>query len=206
MKRVTEEWTIVIVGHWNTSIFNPQWLANNIFNEKQLGIEFPLEPGLPLKITGDKVLLIPRDDRVIIGATELTDAVVKRTEEIAVVLLKTLPHTPIRMVGINFGYMVKPISEDLRERFKNPYANAFADKKLNTLGKSFRWKCKIQDQIINIFFDDTLDKLLIKVNYHSETKGALAAKEAIEGKVMKWRAKTEEILEDIYDLTLEEEV
>lgn len=204
MKPVLENWTIVILGKWNVSIFNPQWLTENIFKQKQLLIDFPMVPRLPPRITGDKVLLIPGEDRLIIGPTELEKSVLERMEEVAIKLLETLPHTPITKVGINFGYKVEPVSEELHQRFANPDASAFADTELKTLSKSFKWSCESKKQIINMNFDLTGNELLIKFNFHSDSLGAEKAKDAIKGKVLAHKEEAESILDRIYKLKMEE--
>ena len=48
IKPVITEWTIVILGRWNTSIFNPKWLGKNIFDDKKLTIEVAMDAGFPM--------------------------------------------------------------------------------------------------------------------------------------------------------------
>lgn len=205
MKPVLENWTVVVVGKWNVGIFNPQWLIKNIFENDKLGFDFPLEPTLPLRITGDKVLLIPSEQRIILAPTILEDSVLQRVEDLTVQLLDKLPHTPVTKAGINFGYKVDPVPEKLSSQFKNPHADALADKELKTLSKSFIWNCDYKGQNINIYFDLKENVLFIKFNYHSAVESAEKAKNVIQGKIFQYREKTEEILEEIYDLKVLEE-
>ena len=61
MKPVFNTWTVVVVGRWNVSIFNPDWLGKNLFDNKELLVDFPMEPGLPLPHhRGQRVVDSPR--------------------------------------------------------------------------------------------------------------------------------------------------
>jgi len=203
MKPVPESWTIVIVGRWNIAILNPKWLAANIFNEKQIAVEFPVEPGLPLRITGDKVLLIPIEDRIILGLTEISNGFLKRMEAIAIQLLEKLPHTPVVKVGINFGYIIDKVPDQLREHFPNPDAPIFADQKLKPISRSYRWSYEDNGQTINMFFELKDDELSIKFNFDSASPSTEKTIESIKGRVMGHKKKTEEILKQTYNLTME---
>jgi hypothetical protein len=204
MKPVFATWTIVLIGRWNVSIFNPEWLGKNLFDNKELLVDFPMEPGLPLRITGDNVLMIPHSDRIVFGAKEGTDAYLHHMEALALKLLGILPHTPVMAVGVNFGYEVEPIPEEIRSAFKNPHAEKFVTYELETLSKSFKWGCKHDDQIVNMEFELSGDKLLVKFNFHSDSQDTDKAIEAIRDRVVVHRAFTESILDEVYDLRLEE--
>jgi hypothetical protein len=204
MKPVFTTWTIAIIGRWNVSIFNPDWLGKNLFDNKELLVDFPMEPGLPLRITGDNVLLIPHSDRIVFGAKEGTDAYLQHMEALTVKLLGILPHTPVMAVGVNFGYEVEPIPEQIRGTFKNPHAEKFVTYEMETLSKSFKWGCKHDDQIINMDFELSGDRLLVKFNFHSDSQNADKAIEAIRDRVVAHRVFTERILDEVYDLRLEE--
>ena len=204
MKPVFGTWTTVVVGRWNVSIFSPDWLGKNLFDNKELLVDFPMEPGLPLRITGDNVLLIPYSDRVVFGAKEGTDAYLRHMEALAIKLLDILPHTPISAVGVNFGYEVQPVPQQMRDMFKNARAQEFVTHELQVLSKSLKWGCKHDDQNVNMEFDLTDEKLLVKFNFHSDSQSADKAVAAIKDKVVVQRAFTERILADVYDLRLED--
>lgn len=203
MKPVPESWTIVILGRWNIAIFNPKWLIANIFKDRELAVEFPVEPGLPLRIIGDKVLLIPREDRIILGLAEISNSFLKRMEAIAIQLLEKLPHTPVVKVGINFGYIIDKVPDQLREHFPNPDATIFANQKLKPISRSYRWSYDDNGQTINMFFELKDDELSIKFNFESPSPSTEKAIESIKGRVMDHKKKTEEILKETYNLTKE---
>jgi hypothetical protein len=204
MKPVPDSWTIVILGRWNIAILNPKWLAANIFKEKKLAVEFPIEPGLPLRIIGDKVMLIPREDRLIIGLTEVTNDILKRMESVAIQLLEKLPHTPIIKVGINFGYVIDKAPDQLREHFPHPDSSVFAHQKLKPVSRSYRWSYDDNGQTINMFFELKDEELIIRFNFDSSSPSTERAIESIKGRVIDHKRKTEEILKETYNLTMEE--
>jgi len=204
MKPAPAHWTIVILGRWNVSIFNPDWLGKNLFDNKELFVEVPMEPGLPMRFTGDNVLLIPHSDRVILGAKETTNDNLTHMEKLATKLVDILPHTPIGAVGVNFGYDVRPIPEKIREAFRNPHAKEFTEHELTVPSKSFKWSCKYHGETVNMSFDFDNDKLLVKSNFHSDAHTAAQVIDALKGKVLSKREFTETILKDIYELELED--
>jgi hypothetical protein len=204
MKPVFTTWTVVIIGRWNVSIFNPDWLGRCLFDNKELLVDFPMEPGLPLRITGDNVLFIPHSDRIVFGAREGTDPYLRHMEALAVKLLGILPHTPIMAVGVNFGYEVEPVPEEIRRAFRNPHSDGFVTCEIETLSKSFKWGCRHRDQVINMEFELGRDKLLVKFNFHSDSENADKAIAAINDKIVAHRILTESILDKVYDIRLEE--
>lgn len=204
MKPALDHWTIVIAGRWNVSIFNPDWLGKNLFDDKQLGVEFPLDPGLPMRFTGDNTLLLAHSDRVVFGAKEAKEADLTHMEALAVKLLGTLSHTPIIAVGMNFGYEVQPIPNEIADAFKNPHAQGFIDHQLLVASKSFKWGCKYDGQNVNVQLDFDDNKLLIKFNFHTDSRKTEEAIAAISGKVVQRRALCESVLEEIYHLKQED--
>jgi len=119
-------------------------------------------------------------------------------------LLTILPHTPVIGIGVNFGYQVEPVPEQIRNAFGNPHAEDFVSHEIETLSKSFKWGCKHADQPINMEFDFKSDGLLVRFNFHSDVADTQKAVEAIENKVVMHRAFAEKILGEVYDLTLED--
>ena len=126
----TDEWTIVVLGNWNVSIFNPDWLTKNVFNDQQLKIEVPLTYGLPLRIKGDNILFLPSNEKIIIGLTKIEPAQINRLEEITIKILNLLPHTPIYKIGMNFGFETTGTDEGILRHFPLPDMNAFSDNNL----------------------------------------------------------------------------
>ena len=203
IKPVITEWTIVILGRWNTAIFNPKWLGENIFDDKKLTIEVAMDAGFPMQITGDKVLLIPREDRLILAPTEISDVCLRKVEEISVKLLQLLSHTPVARIGLNFGYETELDQNFINLHFPDPDAASCVTKNVTTKKRFCNRSCDYEDEALNMNFTID-DKLRIKFNYDSETTDTESAIGKIGNKFLPHRDLTLKLLDELYDLHEEE--
>lgn len=102
---------IIVPGAWNTRIFNPMWLINNLdldknsdFNKK-IGIGFNFEErdvkfdfcGISMIPTINALTLQINDNQNFEEKCNLTESVLKK-------VMLTLPHTPIKGIGFNFVF------------------------------------------------------------------------------------------------------
>jgi len=203
VETVTAEWTIVILGAWNKSIFHPKWLTDHIFQQKDLTIEVPMQPGLPMRITGDGVLLIPRDDRLILGVTEVNDKLLLRMEEIAAKVLELLPHTPVSKVGLNFGYKTE-LDETLETRLPSLEPQGLEQAHLRVEARLYKWTCKFDGETINISVEVEGKEVRIKFNFDAPVADANECRAKITGRLMEHRDTTKRMLIDLYGLGRED--
>jgi len=199
IKPVITEWTIVILGRWNTAIFNPKWLGENIFEEKKLNIEVAMDAGFPMQITGDKVLLIPREDRLILAPTEISDVCLQKVEDISVKLLQLLSHTPVARIGLNFGYETELDDDFINLHFPDPDAAGCLTKGLITRKRFCNRSCDYEGEALNMNFTID-DKLRIKFNYDSETTDTKSAIDKIKNKFLQHKKLTLKLLNELYNL------
>ena len=140
---IITDWTIVILGRWNIAIFNPNWLKNNdIFVDPTVQIEIPMEPWLPKRVTGDQIVLIPSENRLVISLIELDDNILNRMENVSVKLLSLLSHTPIVRTGMNFGFKSTISSTWISEHLPNTLTDRISGASLTPKGRSYDWKFK----------------------------------------------------------------
>jgi hypothetical protein len=203
VEEVKEHWTIVIVGKWNTAIFSPEWLTNNVFQTQELSLEFGMAPGMPRRITAEKVTLIPTHTSLILAPTELDDPTLLRMEGIACKILDLLTHTPVANVGINFGYRVTPALPELLEQFPSPHGERFASQQLTIQSREFLWTLKHENQQLRLSCQIKNGELFIKFNFHSDTPTTSVAKSHIAGKIINHRMKTKSVLEQVFGITME---
>ncbi|MEW6535319.1 MAG: hypothetical protein AB1454_06825 [Candidatus Auribacterota bacterium] len=117
MKPLNEFWTIVLVGKWNTNIFTTEWVIKNLdFNEESTKMEINLAD-FSHRLYDDELILIPKQDRLIIGLKNITDDLLKKLGKTAKKIVETLPHTPINSYGINFGFSEENSSHELSKLF-----------------------------------------------------------------------------------------
>jgi hypothetical protein len=103
-----DTWTIVLVGGWNPKIFRPEWVGKEVFDRKNIALEVPLSPGssvLRYNSPEDSLVLIPSDDRLVIGIRKAEEPVLNKAAAIAKKVLDLLPYTPIGAIGVNFGFV-----------------------------------------------------------------------------------------------------
>ena len=204
MRSVSDEFSIVVIGKWNVTIFNNEWLSANVFGERELSIEFPMDPGLPRIITCDNVRLIPAYDRLVVRVTDLNRQNLDKAEETVCKLLDLLPHTPVAFTGINFGYEEEP-DPPLLQHFPYPDEDHFNDlnRELELLSREYRLNFKTEDHQLSLKFMISTGKIRFIFNCHFVTETCANTKDVISGKVSEMQSSSLAILQDVYGLTLE---
>jgi hypothetical protein len=112
-----ERFSIVLVGAWNVSILNPEWVATVLFDGEPIGIELLLGD-LTWRFRSAAAVLEVGEQRVqirsaIAADAELTDGKLEPVERLALQLLEALPETPVRAVGINFSFRIESAVPEL---------------------------------------------------------------------------------------------
>jgi hypothetical protein len=199
-------WNIVVVGLWNISIFSPSWLSRYVFGETDLEIEYPITPGQPLRITGDRVHLIPKRDRVMLNPVELSSENLTKMETFACKLLQNLQHTPVSASGVNFGFEYTGDNADMviDDHFQSIDDTRFSDQDLSLRERTFIRSLDCDDWVLNLKTIIKESNLRFEFNFHAATASAEISRVKIKGSVLGLRDKAEAILKDIYNLTKEE--
>src|SRR5262249_48360464 len=100
MKARVDNWSVVLLGAWNTAILTPDWLTKHLGVEGPVQIEFPVgNPLLPVRYTLLGVRMVVADHRLILAPSTDEAVVLSRMEKFAKTILQTLTHTPISAVG-----------------------------------------------------------------------------------------------------------
>jgi len=198
------DWNVVIVGAWNPGIFTPAWLGANLFSNPEIQIEFALTPGVPTRITGDGVIVVAAADRVTLAPKETTVEALGKAERLAQKLLELLPHTPIRAVGVNFGYLESEPGAELLERFEDPDTNALSDLGATLAERAVVRTVELSGAVINFTVSRKATELRFAFNYHSDAGTAEEARQALDGKVAEREAINRRLLSALYGLDLED--
>jgi len=208
MKRDMEQWSLVIAGRWNTAILSPGWLAKEVFQQAEIGIMFPVLGFGPIVYQAEDIKIIVSNDSLVFAPQKDTDEILRRIESAAKHILDTLHHTPIMAFGQNFHYIVEGLPAPLTDVLH------FSDtERLSTQGKIGEISLT---RTINLDKCDLNLKIVadgscrVELNYHYQAEPALetAAKmaELMEDIYVKNRDQGLKLLQDIYDLTLDEDV
>jgi len=112
------DWTIVMVGQWNPAIFSPDWVARNLVHEDSIETQIAVGPiARNVRYQTTNLLVIPQQDRLIIGCRNVEAATLIEMERCARTALELLSHTPINAVGINFGFIENDPSAEILRTF-----------------------------------------------------------------------------------------
>lgn len=113
-----EDTSIVVLGDFNPPIFNPDWLARNEIVGSQAADNSKVEithPELSQFRVGDLELTIDRQRFQVLTRAA---PVIRLLDLVLKVFNDALPHTPMRMFGINRSVHFKVQSEELRNSIR----------------------------------------------------------------------------------------
>lgn len=100
--------SIVSLGSWNSRIFTPDWVSNNIFampEGESMNISLD-ENQLSLSYEWKSIHFIMSDDRVVFKTNENSASTLKLMEECYKRLIDLLCYTPISAVGFNLNLIL----------------------------------------------------------------------------------------------------
>jgi hypothetical protein len=200
MQPRTEGWSIVVVGHWNSAIFSPGWIAGRLTSSKEVGIEFAVdEPIQPPRFTFDGISLRLAERRLVLAPSTPDDIVLQQMEDVACKVLGELPHTPISAIGINFQFLEPEPVGTIAELFDLKDGGPLSDSGFLLKSTDIKRTVERDDQLLNLTLSFRENStILIDFNFHREVKGAPAAREALAAGVVKLKALAFGVLSDIY--------
>ena len=118
MKININECSIVLVGAWNVALFRQEWLSHNIFDGQDLSGKISLQPSGPvIRHSFENISITVHPDRLILSYKELNKDAFAVAEQTITKTLKTLKHTPIGAIGINFGFVEEGLPTSLTSLF-----------------------------------------------------------------------------------------
>ncbi len=212
MRPNLEEWTIVLVGGWNPKIFSPGWVAGRLFGVKDsqtVKIEAGIGPGVQfLKYYFKGALIIPRDDRLILGLATPMDDQLERIEKLACRVLELLPETPLTAVGVNFGFVEDDVPQDLSGIFEiaDRQQLASTDYVVANRTELHRQLARNKGGVLNLKQVFAPPNVEITMNYHLGTDQWKEAKTFLDGEVIRMREESLKFLNTMYRLSLDEQV
>jgi hypothetical protein len=206
MKPILTNWTIVLVGNWNSRIFTPNWVGQQLFEGGKIQLEVPIQAMSFLRYNTKDLLLIPQDDRLIIGVKTTKDEIFQGAENIARKVLGLLPHTPIRSFGINFGFLEEDPSSELLSLFKLYDNDKLSDGGFDLVETEIKRTLPLEMGVLNLTFTFGKEKGDVKIhlNFHHKTETASIAQEKLDNRSIWCRNFALGFLHDIYQLTMEE--
>jgi hypothetical protein len=213
MKANPQDWTIVIVGSWNTKIFNPRWISEKLFSnpEQQVQVLIPVVPGFPTVLQADGIEIVPSEDSLTFRATSADTSTVLGIEDKAVAALRVLEHTPVRAIGVNFGFIEDNVPDSFTKLLVFWDEERLSAKELTPVQRQVSRTLQMPTGVLNLLLTRSRQELKLGFNFHLDLdyphrlENALQAVEFIEGKVPIYLQNALSLLRDVYDISLEEQ-
>jgi hypothetical protein len=197
-----EAWNIVLAGSWNLAIFTPDWVNRVLFSDPELETLIAILPLMPIVYRNKQVSLEVSGGRLVFRPRRLDDACIQAAERMAEVTLSTLQDTPIRGVGVNFGFVEDDLRRDLAELldFRD-------DADLTNAGWSIDERRVMRrllqgEDVLNLTFLLSGQELTAEFNFHTDTTDNVVARRALQGRAVRLRDVSLQILSDHYQLQL----
>lgn len=209
-----ENWSVVIIGSWNTKIFNPRWIGEKLFAQPDLQVQvlIPVIPGFPTVLGVGNIEIVPSEDSLTFRAkSRPDDSVVQEMEDKAVAALSALEHTPVRAIGANFEFLEKYPPECLAKLFDFDDQDQLLAKDLKPTQRQVSRAFDMERGVLNLTLTMSADGLKIQLNFHLALDYPLhlensgQAIEFIKGRMVGYKTMALSILNDVYDLKWEEE-
>ncbi|WP_292759306.1 hypothetical protein [Methylophaga sp. UBA2689] len=210
MQPINNEYSIVVLGAWNPSIFSPEWIKKflvNIEEGEEIEIAFPLDDATaPRKISFKEISIFPGRKKMDLIPIVPSKDNLEFCQSILVTLFNILPHTPVSGFGINFGFLESNLSTELTNLFELSDENSLID---NYVPKGTSISRNIvkegQNYIINLTLSEANGNVSIKINFHFNIASTEECREILEtGAVENCFNETLELLETVYGITIEQ--
>jgi hypothetical protein len=195
---------IVVVGSWNRAIFSPPWMGEVVFGSPDVEVLIALAPDMPLVYKSDKVLVEVSSSRLLFRPVVLNDECLVASEQLALKILRRLPETPVRAVGINFAYEDKNAPTDVLQLFSLSDDRQLLDANWIICERKITRSLDKNGEKLNLSLAYDGNTTLFDFNYHTELGTNAAAQEAIDQRTLRLRDESIRILDLTYHLRLKD--
>ena len=209
MKIIPGSWSLVLAGKWNRHILTPKWVSDNLFEDENIGVEFPINrPDLaPRYRSPDNIVFAPAVHRVQFFAQEpYDDDMLRRIAVMTRKLVTTLAYTPLSAIGVNYGFEETTSNFQALEIFRLSDSDQFADRVKNIRATEIKRQFEIDDKLLNFTINFQDENIYFDFNFHYDVADTKNAAELINDDLLITnRDISFEILNGVYDLELENE-
>ena len=208
MQKKRDGWNIVLAGFWNRMIFTPEWVVPRLFEEDaQIETMVSLLPVLPIIYRDNQVAVEISSARIVCRARDLeSEDAVRRSGEVAGIILDALPETPVQGIGINFAFREDVPAADLLDLFSFADNPRWAESGWEVGSRKIVRELTHSGETLNLsltFDDGCLD---IECNFHiapDNNDRAIATAAVAADRVIELRDRATRTLEELYGLELE---
>ncbi len=202
MKFNKEYNTIVIVGNWNNSIFNPQWVSKYLLIEGEVQVEIPININGSYRFTTDNLRLFILDGKLNITILKQEPAIYDLISELVINIANYLPHTPVSAFGVNFQFTTEN-SDELNSLFTFSDSDNL-NQKFIIHNENLSRNIKYEDNSINLNINKNIDNFLIDINFHFEINDLTAFKSKFNNNsLVEFKEISLKLLKELYNLEIE---
>ncbi len=202
MKFNKEYNTIVIVGNWNNSIFNPQWVSKYLLIEGEVQVEIPININGSYRFTTDNLRLFILDGKLNITILIQEPAIYDLISELVINIANYLPHTPVSAFGVNFQFTTEN-SDELNSLFTFSDSDNL-NQKFIIHNENLSRNIKYEDNSINLNINKNIDNFLIDINFHFEINDLTAFKSKFNNNsLVEFKEISLKLLKELYNLEIE---
>jgi hypothetical protein len=124
MALVPNDWSVVVIGHWNRAILSPAGIAKRLFKLPEgtpVQVLVPLDVVAPYHVRHENVTVVPGSDRLVVQPARSTFANLVEAIAITRRALEDLPRTPVSAAGLNLRYKSDEAIQVLQDLTASPW-------------------------------------------------------------------------------------
>ncbi|MDT4289563.1 hypothetical protein RO575_08330 [Methylomonas sp. MO1] len=208
MRPVKGSYNIVIVGAWNPSIFNPQWINKNLLTEgEEATIAFPLnDTSLPVQISIPNIKLYPSAQRLEIKPDNENSSGLEFAIDIGKKIATLLEHTPVSGIGFNFSFEDTDDIDTISSKFDLLDSTAI-DANTYKLKQTIVQRIYELDsrQILNLSISYNMNSIRADFNFHFDVSNLSDVISILDEKTAIQRiAQATDFIKNVYEIDLDE--
>ncbi len=205
-----DRWSIVLVGRWNRWVFSAPWIDQHLVEDssKKQPIEMEMtidDPALPWKFSFGGLTLTVQNGRIAVGFRAPDESILTAGCELASAVLRKLPHTPLKAVGVNYEFLVRNPEGPALEAFDMRDNRRLADAGLTVIGTTVVRKLAGSGHELNFRMTVRADSAVeIGFNFHCDTPTVDDGLKFLGQGIVGFRDRAAEILKDAYSIEFTE--
>lgn len=205
MQPVKDSWNITVVGSWNVAILGPGWLAEHVFADNELTIEFPTNPGYSPRYSAGNVTVVASPGRIVVIPKVLTARTLNNAFKAANRLLEKLPHTPVSAIGVNFGFIQEAADDDLLSHVPEVDGPLFADAGFEITTRRLAWQLLVDDLRLNLTVSEGSGNIAFDFNFDQPIVNCGGGMSFLQPGLSRFRDAATKVLAGVYGLEWEEQ-
>ncbi len=208
MKLIQDSLSVIAVGGWNTQIFSPDWLKNNLCDDPECEIEIAVPVNNPAalpRLSFEDIHVFLNPSRLELKPQSQTIEQFSKCLDILKKTLETLKHTPVTSFGINFAFVSNEDHDEVIQKFLLT-DNGLFDSEKNTLKKTVIQRAFEQQDgsVLNLAVSIEDENVVISFNYHNDVNNAESCVEKlVDDLISSYYTNSVSILEDVYGVSVE---